>query len=415
MHVLLLSSIWPILGHKSAGKTVLGHLCKTLLEKGHDVSLAVCCPVDLPEEESFDQLMSLGLKVVGDFTNEMNLDNPDLSLSFFKRILSYSGDVFAPLHKKDYPLFSNPEETAEKLQGIGADCAILFWDSWFERLLPYLSEIPTIGYLAKPRMEAGYTRAVQSPTSVRRWLNVVQFKGQQKRHLEMVKHLDKAVNICALDADFYSNNDVPCDYVPNTWPDAFGADVYQKRIAAEGARDSVQILGNIGAISATGNSHGIMYISRYIVPLLQEELSGLEWEVNICGGGTARSDIAPYLKNPKISVRGFVDDIDNEILSNVVFLLCNNAGPYTGGYTRVIYVMSSAGCLVAHNNLAKSMPELVHGENCLLGETPEEISELIVQAVKDNKLRFEIGNSARKTYNDFYHPSRIVEKLLSLS
>ena len=59
------------------------------------------------------------------------------------------------------------------------------------------------------------------------------------------------------------------------------------------------------------------------------------------------------------------------MVGNHIFLLLNNAGPYTGGYTRVIYAFSSGSCLIAHKRLADSMPELVHDRNCLLGATPE--------------------------------------------
>ncbi len=57
------------------------------------------------------------------------------------------------------------------------------------------------------------------------------------------------------------------------------------------------------------------------------------------------------------------------------------------------------------------MPELVSGENCLLGETPQQIVDMIVQAASDPDLRSRIGAAARTTYLDRYHPSRIASGL----
>ena len=47
--------------------------------------------------------------------------------------------------------------------------------------------------------------------------------------------------------------------------------------------------------------------------------------------------------------KGFVDDLDTEILKNQIFLLCNNTGYHYGGYTRVVYLIQLM--LVADKNL----------------------------------------------------------------
>jgi glycosyltransferase involved in cell wall biosynthesis len=117
---------------------------------------------------------------------------------------------------------------------------------------------------------------------------------------------------------------------------------------------------------------------------------------------------------PNVAIRGFVPDIDEEMLGNHIFLLLNNAGPYPGGYTRVIFAFSSGSCLIAHRRLAESMPELVHDENCLLGDTPESIAALIAAAASDPALRSRIGEAARRTYVERYRPALIADKLLCM-
>jgi glycosyltransferase involved in cell wall biosynthesis len=116
-----------------------------------------------------------------------------------------------------------------------------------------------------------------------------------------------------------------------------------------------------------------------------------------------------------VTIKGFVPDIDEEILSSAVFLMCNNAGSYSGGYTRVIYAMATGACMVAHRGIAHSMPEVRHGENALLGETPQEIAGLVEQAYRDPELRKRIGVAARATYETQYHPRAVARKLADLA
>ena len=119
-------------------------------------------------------------------------------------------------------------------------------------------------------------------------------------------------------------------------------------------------------------------------------------------------------RHPHVALRGFVPDIDDEVAGNHIFLLLNNAGPYTGGYTRVIYAFSSGSCLIAHTRLADSMPELVHGRNCLLGATPEEIADHIAAAARDPGLRARLGEAGRATYEEDYRPSRVARGLCDM-
>ena len=127
----------------------------------------------------------------------------------------------------------------------------------------------------------------------------------------------------------------------------------------------------------------------------QAHAQGIDWVINICGRFELPPEFDDLKPQPNVAMRGFVPDIDEEVRGNHIFLLLNNAGPYTGGYTRVIYAFSSGSCLIAHTRLAESMPELVHGRNCLLGATPEEIADHIAAAARDPALRARLGEAAR--------------------
>jgi Glycosyl transferases group 1 len=298
----------------------------------------------------------------------------------------------------------------------GAGSALLFWDTDYERLVPALSRagMRVYGYLARPPMAASQVHAREKLRGFKRGVTEARLRAKERRHLERLRPLSGARNICALDASWYDRHGIGCRYLPNTWPDAFGDAWPSLRRAGEARRQGIHILGNIGVLSSTGNYYGMLYLADHVLPLLKRELKATDFTINICG----RFEFPPALDHlrhePNVAMRGFVPDIDDEMLGNQIFLVLNNAGPYPGGYTRVIYAFSSGSCLIAHRRLAESMPELIHNENCLLGDTPEGITALIVAAARDPALRNRIGETARRTYLERYRPAIIAENLVRM-
>lgn len=407
MRLLLLTSARPSFAHTTAARTVLAALMEALVLQGHAVSWATLGATTPRDTESEARLAKAGIRDIGDFDDEILPESSSLSGRLRRAIPRY---LFPDAHR-DRPQFRDPGAAARRLRASGAEAAILYWDSSFENLLPNLTGLPVIGYLARPPYAAPLER-LKETSGFAAGKEVHFLKGWARRHFARNRHLAAAANICALDAQLYSDQGVPSVYVPNTWPDSFGAGWAAKRQAAEvpGA-----VLGNIGGLTATGNMYGMRYLAREVLPALDRMAPDTDCKVAICGRGVLPADLDALLNHPRILRKGFVPDIDLEVLSNPVFLLCNNAGPYTGGYTRVIYVMSSGGCLVAHRRLADSMPEVVHGENALLGSSGEEIAALVVQALADGDLRRRIGSNARSTYETVTNPRAIAAQLAAIA
>ena len=59
------------------------------------------------------------------------------------------------------------------------------------------------------------------------------------------------------------------------------------------------------------------------------------------------------------------------------------------------------------------MPEMVHGENALLGETPDEIADLVVQALRNPVLRERIGRGGYQTFREHYRSETVVPRMLA--
>jgi hypothetical protein len=417
MHLLLLTSTRPCTECGTAANVVLASLMFALAELGHTVSWAIAWPDDPRDEDAERRLREKGVRFLGDFSADM--EAPDRARPW--RTFETLRKAAWPGPDDDLPRFRDPSRTARALGASGADIMILFWDSWFEHLLPALSGRSAILYGGRPRHAAAMARLANGLRTpgvlgpLRDTISLRLLRAQEKRHYGRLAAAGGLANICATDAAIYRSHGLDCTYVPNTWPDAFGRHWQAKRAAARSSGGPVRILGNVSAVTATGNLFGMRYLGREVLPLLDRDLCDIEWSVNVTGGGALADDLKRAFDRPRVQVKGFVPDLDAEILSNDIFLLLNNAGPYTGGYTRVVYAMSAGSCLIAHRRLADSMPEVRHGENALLGETAAEIADHVAQASRDPALRHRLGENARQTYERDYCPEVVARRLVGLA
>lgn len=411
MHVLFLANEAPSFGHFRAVETVFALLMEAAASTVR-VSYATLSGAAVSSGTTANRLSAAGISYLGDFADATESIPPK---GRWRRWWGYIKDAHTPLKGVDYPRFIDPAATAAALHQAKPDAVILFWDSQFEHLLPALRGLPVVGYLARPRSEAPLAALPSIGNPLIRCLIRVQLKAYRRRHLARLSHLSRATNICAQDALFYKSNGIPCEYLSNIWADAYGSSWQTTRTREEARRQGVHILANIGQVTGTGNRFGLAWMATQVLPSLNRRLKGQQWTINICGRNAPPLDLAAMLDHPHVAWRGFVDDIDGEVAGNAIFLLCNNAGPYTGGYTRVAFAMSSGACLIAHSNLAKSMPELQHRRNALLGSTGEEIAALIAEAANDPALRALIGKAARDTYERRFAPPVAARRLIELA
>ncbi len=336
-----------------------------------------------------------------------------------KKNFSFLGDFSSYLKKKKFLFFNNEfifqdiKEVSKKIKLAEMDKIILFWDTWFDLLDFENNKNKVSSYLAKPRFsnalsELKILKIKDFITNPRMLLNLMNLFFLKNKHYRNLRGYGKNFNICKVDTRLTNQNKVKCEYLPNTWPDFFGRQALMKR--KKYLTKKINILANIGNFHSTGNKIGMSYLNYKILPNLKKIKKNIV--VNLCGKGKPN----PKLKNLNLSFvknKGFVKDLDLEVLKNQIFLLCNNTGYHYGGYTRVVYLMSSAGVLIADKNLSKSMPELIHKKNCLLSSSDEQMFMNLSKVINSRELREEIGKNARSTYEENYAPKIIVEKLLS--
>lgn len=235
-------------------------------------------------------------------------------------------------------------------------------------------------------------------------------RAREIQHLKMMAQCEATANNALIDAQYYTGKGHPRSlYLQNMWPDAEVAPVFGQSVSEE---DSYRICGSVGNLGATGNTFGLYFLGTELAPRLEVLLGQDKFIINVFGGGQPRTKVAEALKQPSIRLRGWVDDLNTEIQHSCVFLVLTNAYGFNVGNTRILLAWSLGACIVAHTSSALSMPELEHSYNALLGDTAEEIADLVAQAAKDVVLRERIGRGGYETFRKYYRSEMVIPRML---
>lgn len=175
----------------------------------------------------------------------------------------------------------------------------------------------------------------------------------------------------------------------------------------------VRIIGNIGKLNGTANTYGLEMMGQMILPALRRSLDNIPYEVHIFGAMHPHPAVVQGLDRPEVKMRGFVEDIDRELLMSKIFLCANNASAYKVCHTRYLHAWSLGCCVVGHVDASKSIPEMRHGVNALLGRTPEEMAQWVRHAVEDKVLRTKISDGGYQTFKKHFTASRVVPRIIA--
>lgn len=244
-------------------------------------------------------------------------------------------------------------------------------------------------------------------SDIKRWLLIYAIK---RAHLAAMRGYDVAANVAANDAAFYQSQGIPVHYLQNMWPQEPPDGWEAKRDILE-AQNPLKIVGNVGNLSATGNSLGLITLATEVMPALKQELKDEPFEIHLFGGREPKPNIKPLLNDPHILVRGFVDDLDAEILSSPVFLISNNHHSFKVGHTRFLHAWSLGACVVAFEDCREAMPEIKHGYNALLGKNANEVAQLVREALHDRALRRRMARGGIETLKRDFNPKTVTQVL----
>jgi hypothetical protein len=249
---------------------------------------------------------------------------------------------------------------------------------------------------------------------VRHWLAA---RELETAHLAMMRSWNMIGNVAALDADYYQQHGHPRTmYVQNVWIDRFGwRAVEHRRQVAEAARGTdapVQIVANLGKLGGTANTYGLIYLGEELLPELRRAFGARPFELHVYGSGEPHPLARAGMKQKEIRLRGFVDDIDGEMMEKPIFLCVNNATQYNVGHTRYLHAFTLGCCVVGSEKTGLAMPEIRHGDNALLGKDARAIAECVVEAASDPALRVQLGAAGFHTFEQEFRASVVARRIV---
>lgn len=237
-------------------------------------------------------------------------------------------------------------------------------------------------------------------------------RARELQHLKMMNQCEVTANNALIDAQYYAEHGHKRSiYLQNMWPDPPSPPVFSRISSGRGV--VAKYCASVGNLGATGNTFGLHYLGKELLPRVEQRLGPGLVSAKIYGGGNPRAAVAEVLNHPSVCKMGWVDDINSEIVASHAFLVLTNAYGFNVGNTRILLAWSLGACVIAHSSSALSMPELEHGKNILLGNTPDEIVDLMVRVFCENGLRERIGRGGYETFKKYYRSEEVMPKMLN--
>ena len=229
-------------------------------------------------------------------------------------------------------------------------------------------------------------------------LRVALFRGT---HGELMQGVDRIANITACNSAYYTRNGHPHSmYAGNVWVDTGAAAL----ASPPSLEEPFQIIGHVGYLNRTGGTYGLRFLLEGVMPQLERAMGGRNYDVHVIGGGEIAKSLKPYLNQPHLKVRGFVPDLDAELMRCHAFYILSNAGCYQAAYTRHLVGWSAGLCVIAHDKSRLAIPEIRHGENALLGRTPAEVADAIALACTNAEMNHCVRRGGRETFLRHFTP-----------
>ncbi len=410
MRLLVLGNIVPQPGHtvRAANVVIYEMLCALAQKQEIDVGyLRVLRPEEAMDggagQESTDLLIQNGITVL----KEVILPSPPKARPVWKKLLFPKRCDYYP-----HSIYAAQVETA--MHQFKPDMVLIPWSEWLTALCADFP-IKKFAYYGNPDHKVGVHRhAFDRRYGICKYSRLRTFfylKYLEREHLRVMKSYDIVANVAANDAEYYQRNGIPkAFYIQNIWIDRFH-DRWQKMRAERMYKPPYKIIANVGQLGATANRYGLEYLGKEVAPALRNLLKDVPYELHIMGKGELLRPIRALLDSPEIKMRGFVDDIDDELIDSVAFLCLNNASLFKVNHTRYLHAWSLGCCVIAHTDAALSLPEMVHEKNALLGGNAEQIAWQIKRAIEKPELRYTMGKNGYETFCSHFLASKVADRL----
>ena len=187
-------------------------------------------------------------------------------------------------------------------------------------------------------------------------------------------------------------------FIGTLWPES-------KTIKKHKKKSKINILLSMGPKSKSATGNAINYITTRLIPIIIKRISYKNINFSVISSSRISDREKKSFSKINTNIKGWVKDINNELLECDIFVFLNNAGPIKAIFSRQIYAWSLGLCVLAHANSLKTMTQMKNDYNIMLGEDEVKIVDQMKKLIDSYELRKKIGQNGFKTYKNNFSPS----------
>ncbi|TSC57836.1 MAG: Uncharacterized protein Greene041619_911 [Candidatus Peregrinibacteria bacterium Greene0416_19] len=316
-----------------------------------------------------------------------------------------------------YPAVQLQPLLRERIREAGAERLLTIWNTDALAATRGLG-VPTVAYHGDLGFQPGLLQlkdwrlfSGRRPRLQDAAIHRLRFMARRACELKLLKEVEVLAHITACNAAHYAAEGHPRSvYVGNTWVEPAAM---PPRPTADPARPFT-IIGHMGALNRTASTYGLAFLLREFLPALEHELGDHPFTVQVIGGEEPMPSLRPLMRHPRVVHRGFVPDLDSEIVGADCVCLFNNAGPLLAAFTRHLVTWSLGGCLAVHDRSKLALPEVEPGVNVIGGADGPSIARHVAEVLRNPARQKSIRTGGMTTFHSHFTPSIIAGKLSPL-
>ncbi len=416
MRYILATAGLPSYGNHGGAQTCMG-IVKGLVNSGHNVSVLSLFDISLTNpylehrRDNEQALENLGVDIIYVEYNEsefINITRNKISL-LKNALIPNMGDM--------YPWSKYYKKVDDAIKNIDVDAILCYH---FEPLSVFFKnkKTPILAIVGDPShmpVEAG-TKSLELPFSLKKLKYIVFTYLVKKCYVPHMKNMMSSVTACGAFAGHYAtwfkeNGVNNAKYYQTPMVDPMEGKDWQNERKLNKERNEMPRILLIGDITGTATRIGLKLFGKDTLPYIVEKLGTDGFEVHIIGRGDLDEQLSPYLNKPYVKLRGRVEPAEEEFLR--ADLLCVPTPVDLGIRVRILTALSYGCPVVAHEANAEGIPELKHGENCLVAKTGKELAINIVNVLIDKKVSDNLEQGGRRLYDSTFRDSVAVNKITS--
>jgi len=161
-----------------------------------------------------------------------------------------------------------------------------------------------------------------------------------------------------------------------------------------------------GKMDFRPNVDAVVWFCQEVLPLVQREVPDVRFYVV---GQSPHRRVLRLAGDPAVTVTGYVDDVRPYIANACVYVIPLRIGG--GTRLKVLEAMAMGKPIVSTSLGCEGFEGLVPGRELLVGDTPAEFAQRVIELLDDAPQRQRLGRAARRFVEERYDWRLIVPKL----